>query len=328
MTEKPSIFTIGEHHDVYPAIDPRTNPMLSTSLDGRNAVITGAGRGIGRSIALFFTHAAVKSLTLIALEQNELDETVKQCLSINSSLLVLTKAFNVTDASTVQELMQETEDKFGGCDVLACNAGRPPQWLNTAESDPGIWWDTVAVSLQHSFLFTRFALPGMQKRKRGSIIFTSSSGAHASRGIGSYAVGKLGQIRLAEMIHNEDFEEYGIKCFAFNPGAVKTRFFTDFEDKVKGNVVPGSYLEDGVEGENKSANTAYTALKDAQFDTPELAAGLVTVLAGGGLDFMSGRYLDARVDIADYIRDKEIILREDLHKVKLHMSGSGDGYAK
>jgi len=328
MPDKPSIFTIGEHHDAYPAIDPRTNPVLSASLAGRNAVITGAGRGIGRSIALFFTHASVKSLTLIALEQNELDETTKQCLTINPSLLVLTKAFNVTDALAVQQLIQEVEDKFGGCDILACNAGRPPQWLSTAECEPGIWWDTVAVSLQHSFLFSRFALPGMQKRKRGSIIFTSSSGAHAPRGMGSYTVGKLGQIRLAEIIHNENFEEFNIKCFAFNPGAVKTRFFTDFEDKVKGNIVEASYVEDGVEGEEKSASTAYNTLKDVQFDTPELTAGLVTVLAGGGLDFMSGRYLDARVDVGDYIRDKEVILREDLHKVKLHMSGCGDGYAE
>ncbi|TVY75673.1 Short chain dehydrogenase citE [Lachnellula suecica] len=322
MSESPSIYTLGTHHDVYPTIDPRTDPALSTSLSGKNAVITGSGRGIGRSIALFFAHAAVKSLTLVALEQNELDETAKQCLAINPSLLILTKAFNVTDATAVEQLMEEVEERFGGCDILACNAGRPPQWLETAESDAGIWWDTVATSLQHSFLFTRFALPGMRKRKGGSIIYTSSSGAHATQGIGSYTIGKLGQVRLAEIIHNENFQKYNIKCFAFNPGAVKTRFFTDFDDKIKGKQLPDrSYIEDGVDGQDKSAKTAIDLFKDATFDTPELLAGFVTILASGSLDFMSGRYLDARIDVGDYVKDKEVILSEDLYKVKLQMPG-------
>ncbi|KAF4632809.1 hypothetical protein G7Y89_g5317 [Cudoniella acicularis] len=314
-----SVLTVGTHHECYPALDPRINQELSTSLQGKNVVVTGAGRGIGRAIALFLTHASAKSLTVVALEQDEIDETIRLCKEINSNLLVLARAFNVTDEKAVQELMQEVENRFGGADVLACNAGRPPQWLRTEECDPVIWWDTVATSLQHSFLFTRFALPGMQKKKSGSIIYTSSSGAHSAYGIGSYTLGKLGQVRLAEIIHNENFKQYNIKCFAYNPGAVRTRFFTDFEDKATGKPLASStYIEDNLENQDKSAKTAYSALKDVQFDTPELSAGLVTVLAAGKLDFMSGRYLDARIDVDDYVKNEETIRQRDLHRVRLH----------
>ena len=153
-----------------------------------------------------------------------------------------------------------------------------------------MWWDTVAISLQGAFNFARYALPVMQRQKSGRFIFTSSAGAHTSRGIGSYAIGKLGMIRLAEYIHAENFETYGIKAFAFHPGRIKTRFFTDFEDQVKGKApVPGSYVVEGVEHEDKSAETAVKFLDDGSaWDTPEMPAGLVTVLAAGILDFMSG----------------------------------------
>ncbi|KAH6675138.1 hypothetical protein B0J14DRAFT_589061 [Halenospora varia] len=316
-----NVLTLGTRHDVYPATDPRVNKDLSTSLLGKNAVVTGAGRGIGRAISLFLTHAGAKSLTVVALEQDEIDETVRLCKEVNPDLQVLARVLNVTDEKAVQQLMQEVDDLFGGTDVLACNAGRPPQWLRTEECDPTIWWDTVTTSLQHSFLFTRFALPGMQKKKSGSIIYTSSSGAHTAHGIGSYTLGKLGQVRLAELIHNEN-KSFNIKCFAYNPGAVRTRFFTDFENKATGKpLASNAYIEENASGDQeKSAKTAYNTLKDVQFDTPELSAGLVTVLAAGRLDFMSGRYLDARVDIEDYIKNQDEIVKEDLHRVRLHSS--------
>ncbi len=128
---------------------------------------------------------------------------------------------------------------------------------------------------------------------------------------------------MAEIIHNENFESFGIKAFAFSPGAVKTRFFTDFEDKVLGKEREWkgeSYVEEGVEGQEKSAQTAYGILKDIMLDTPELAAGCVTVLASGKLDFLSGRYVDATVDVDDYIKQEETIRKFDLYKVKLHNS--------
>jgi len=319
MTLKEEPTFLGEQHDCYYATDPRVNKELAASLKGKNVLVTGAGRGMGRQIAIFLTHASAKSVTVVALEQEEIDGTIRLCKEINPEVKTKSVALDVTDVEKVRKLVEEVEEEFGGVDVLVCNAGRPPQWLSTVESDPKIWWDTVSSSLHGAFLFTRFCLPGMQKRKSGCVIYTSSAGAHSNFGMGSYTMAKLGLVRLAEIIHNENFKEFNITSFAYHPGRVRTRFFTDFEDAVKGKQVPkGGYVADGIPHEDKSARTAYEALNKPNWDTPELAAGLVTALASGKLDFMSGRYVDASVDIEEYIKDKEAIKEQDLHRIRLH----------
>ncbi|KAF4967744.1 hypothetical protein FSARC_4805 [Fusarium sarcochroum] len=309
---------LGKEHDCYFASDPRVNPELATSLKDKNVVIAGAGRGIGRACALFITYASARSLSLMALELDEVKETAELCRKTNPHILVKVAAFDVTDYHHVANFIKEADTEFQGLDVLLMNAGRPPQWLSTAESDPAIWWNTVAVSLQGGFNFSRAILPIMQRQKGGRIIFTCSSGAHANFGMGSYIVGKLGLVRLCEIIHHENFKDYNIKCFAFNPGCVRTRFFTDFRDRVEGKSKDDSYLSEDVANEDKSARTAVDILSNAISDTPELSAGLVTVIASGKLDFMSGRYLDAARHVQDYQKEEESIRDDDLHRVRLH----------
>ncbi len=168
-TEEPSIF-LGEETDCYYEVDPRLNANLQQSMIGKNIFIAGAGRGIGQACARFFAHASARSLTLVSLELDEVEETAKACQMINPKLLTKTAVVDVCNAARVKVIMEEVDRDFGGVDVLLMNAGRPPQWLPTAESDPQIWWDTVAVSLQGAFNCSRFALPMMQ-RKGGCIIF-------------------------------------------------------------------------------------------------------------------------------------------------------------
>jgi len=141
-----------------------------------------------------------------------------------------------------------------------------------------------------------------------------------------YVAAKLGQVRLAEIIHAENFKDYNIRCFAYHPGCIKTRFFTDFEAKALGKPVTGANYAGGTsldEKSMKSARVAYETLKDETFDSSRMAAGLVTALSAGRLDFMSGRYLDAAVDIQHYIDHKDEIIAKDLFRVRLNM-GDGD----
>lgn len=317
-----------DQHDCYYATDPRANKELSTSLAGKTAVVVGAGRGVGRACSEFLATASVRALALLALEQDEVDETAKICKEVNSKIQIKTLAVDNTDYEEVAAAMAKIETDFGQIDILLMNAGRPPQWLDTAESDPGIWWETVAISLKGAFNCTRAVLPGMQRNKSGRIIFTASNGANFSGGIGSYIIGKLGQVRFAETIHAEYSKEYNIKCFAYHPGCIKTRFFTDFESYVKGTdrsdpiengQATKSYVADNVPFEDKSAYKCYMTLKDAVWDTPYMAAGLVTVIASGKLDFMSGRYLEAGVDIQKYLDQEENIVRGDLCRVRLNL---------
>ncbi|CZR63696.1 uncharacterized protein PAC_13593 [Phialocephala subalpina] len=311
-------------HDCNHSTDPRTNPDLAKALRGQNAIVAGAGRGVGRAISEMLVYASCASITLLALEKEEVEETARICKQINPDIKTKSAVVDVTDFTSVERIVKEIVEEFGSIDVLAMNAGRPPQWLPVSDSDPKIWWDTVSISLQGAFVYTRAVLPIMKKQaKGGRIIYTSSSGAHLNSGMGSYIVGKLGQVRLAEVVHKENWEE-GVRCFAFNPGCVKTRFYTDFEDEVVGREKRvGSYVQEEVEGEKESAEMAVNTLKDATFDTPYMAAGLVTALAAGELDFMSGRYLDAAVDIQNYIDREEEIVSKDLCRVRLNL-GNGE----
>lgn len=306
---------LGNEHDCQYTSDPRKNKDLAALLNSRHVLIAGAGRGIGRATAEFFAHTEAKSLSLVALELAEIEETADLCKNINPRLLTKTAAFDVRDYEKVQQFVAEVNQEFGRIDVLFMNAGRPPQWLATHESDPRIWWDTVAISLQGAFNFSRAAIPLMRRQGGGRIIFTASAGAHMPSGMSSYTVGKLGVVRLAEILHHEN-KDSNIKTFSFHPGSVHTRFFTDFRDAVDGNVKTGGYVSQ-VEGDKKSAELVVSLFRDTQWDTPQMAAGLVVVLASGRMDFMSGRYLDATVKVEDYVADRDRITAKDLHRVKL-----------
>lgn len=319
---KPTEPFLGTLHDCYFETDPRVNPDLAKALNGKNVVVAGAGRGVGRACAELLSHGRLKSLNITALENDEINETAEICRGNDPDLNIKTGAFDVQDPAAVKSFLEDVDREFDGIDVVLMNAGRPPQWLPTAEGDPEIWWDTVGVSLRGAYNFSRYALPIMQKKREGRIIFTSSAGAHANQGIGSYIAAKLAMIRLAEIIHMENYKEYNIKAFAIHPGAIPTRFYHDFKDKVEGKSKERSYIVAGAEGEDKSAQAAVDFLEQATFDTPYMAAGMTSVLSAGKLDFMSGRYVDCSTRIEDYMEQEDSIINEDLYRVRLN-AGNG-----
>ena len=326
-SDMPREVFLGTRHDCYHSTDTRINSDLASKLNGLNIVIAGAGRGLGRAQAELFAYGSPASLSLVALEQDEVDETGAICQKISSSTKMLCRALDVCSPSAVSEFLSTAQKQFGSIDVVVMNAGRPPQWLPTSEGDPDIWWDTVAVSLRGAYNFSRYALPFMQKQDSGGrIIFTSSAGAHANQGMGSYIVGKLGMVRLAEIIHAENHKEHpNIKAFAIHPGAIKTRFFHDFQDKVNGKTDDLKYVSETAEGEEQSAKNAIGFLSgsDVEWDTPYMAAGMMTVLASGQLDFMSGRYVDCSTNIEDLQKRKGEIVKQDLFRVRLNAGEEG-----
>ncbi|EXJ53394.1 uncharacterized protein A1O5_13383 [Cladophialophora psammophila CBS 110553] len=319
MTNKQADRFLGKLHDCYFGTDPRVNQDLAKQLNGKNVIVAGAGRGIGRACAEFLSFGGLNSLSLVALEQDEVDETAKLCREADKSLRTKTEAFDVQDHHAVRKFLAEVVEEFGSIDVVLMNAGRPPQWLPTSEGDLDIWWDTVGVSLRGAYNFSRLALPVMQKKGGGRIIFTASAGAHSNRGMSSYIVAKLGMVRLAEIIHVENFHEYNIRAFAIHPGSIPTRFYYDFKDKAEGRPKERSYIVEGAEGEDKSAQTAVNFLERGTFDTPYMAAGMVTALASGKLDFMSGRYVDCSIKVEEYEEKHDSIVQNDLYRVRLNV---------
>ena len=117
---------LGDQHGSHPATDPRSNKELAAAFNDKNVVIAGAGRGILRATAEFFAHTSAKSLSLMALELNEVDETASICKKINPDRPTKTTAFDVKDYSKAEEFIRAVDKEVGKVDVVFANTGRPP----------------------------------------------------------------------------------------------------------------------------------------------------------------------------------------------------------
>ncbi len=186
--------------------------------DGRVALVTGAGRGIGRAIAVRLTGdgARVMAVARTADELSGLaDETGAEWL-----------ADTVATPDGCGRIIEETERRFGRIDILVNNAaigstGEQLTWLQ----DSARWREAMAVNLDAPFELTRLALPGMIDRGWGRIVMIgsiASLAAGVAPAMSAYAVSKHGLLGLTRAVALEA-AEYGVTCNAVLPGTVRTK---------------------------------------------------------------------------------------------------------
>jgi NAD(P)-dependent dehydrogenase (short-subunit alcohol dehydrogenase family) len=136
-------------------------------LEGKVALIGGAGRNNGRAIALEFAREGA-DLILIARERKaELEAVAHECQSLGAK--VMTTLCDVSENDQVERMVKQGLDHFGRVDVLACTAGRRAHqdfWQISVEE----WHKTFAVNLDSAFYLSRAVAPSMMKQKSGSIL--------------------------------------------------------------------------------------------------------------------------------------------------------------
>jgi 3-oxoacyl-[acyl-carrier protein] reductase len=137
------------------------------ALEGKVALVAGAGRNNGKAISLAFAREGA-DLVLVARERKEaLDEVAHECEKLGSKVLALIA--DVSDHEQVNGLVKQGGDKFGKIDVLMCCAGRRAHqdfWQISYEE----WHRTFAVNLHSAFYLAKAVAPGMMERKSGSIV--------------------------------------------------------------------------------------------------------------------------------------------------------------
>jgi len=188
-------------------------------LDGKCAIITGAGRGIGRAIALAFAEQGC-AIAALARSADEIAETARAVEQLGGRAMAVT--CDVGDADSVTEAFQEVEAGLGPADILVNNAGaacfKPFAELSLAE-----WEHSLAVNLTGTFLCTQAVLPGMMARRGGKIINISSvSGLKPIAEQSAYCAAKHGVNGLTKTLALE-LQPYGIGVHAICPGGVVTR---------------------------------------------------------------------------------------------------------
>ncbi|HEX3355977.1 MAG TPA: SDR family oxidoreductase [Tepidisphaeraceae bacterium] len=183
----------------------------------RVALITGAGRGIGRAVAIELARRKF-SLMLVSRTERELRETIQ--LAGEGSYFV----GNVAKPQAVNEAVSECVKQFGRLDTVVHCAGYAPI-LKIAEATDEQWRDTIDINLSAAFYLARAAWPHFVEQKGGVIVNISSSATRDPfLGFTAYAAAKAGINLLGRALAKEG-EPVGIRVHTIAPGSTETKMF-------------------------------------------------------------------------------------------------------
>ncbi len=260
---------------------------MANELDGQVAIVTGAGRGIGRGIALRFA-AAGAAVVVTSRNKAQLDQVIGEIEAAGGRGLAV--AGDATRREDVARVARAAGEKLGGVTLLVNNAGLAGPYGPIGIVDPDEWWAAQDVHIRAPLLFMSAVLPGMIERRAGRIINISSPRCHMlTAHLSAYSLGKTAQNRLAELVANE-VKEYGVKTFALDPGSI----MTEMADETMSNPDAQRWVPKMVERLHELKG------KIGPQDGMAWCTDRCVALASGRYDALSGRYID-RTDDPDEI---------------------------
>jgi len=188
-------------------------------LQGKNAVVTGAGSGIGRATSLLYAKEGA-SVVCSDVNKENVEETVR--LIKEAGGVAVAKPCDVSDAQQVEDLMELCTSKFGSIDICYANAGialHGPFWEETPET----FNKTFQVNVTGVFnCFKSASVRMMKAEKGGSLIATASvAGLASGAGDASYSASKAAVVNLCRVIANQ-LTGTNIRCNAICPGLIET----------------------------------------------------------------------------------------------------------
>lgn len=190
-------------------------------LDGRVAVITGASKGIGASIAHFLGQAGAK-VVVSSRKQDAVDEVAAELQQAGIDAKAI--AANVGKLEDCQALIEQTIAAYGGVDILVNNAAANPVFGPVEQTEVWAFDKIMDVNVKGPFELAKLALPSMQSRGGGSIINISSiGGLRPEPGLGIYSVSKAAIISLSKVLAKE-WGRHGVRVNVICPGLIKTKF--------------------------------------------------------------------------------------------------------
>ena len=269
-------------------------------LAGKAAIITGAGRGIGKAIALAFAHEGADVL-VASRTLSEVAETAEEARALGRHALPL--KVDVSNRDEVERMVAQALEEFGKVDILVNSAGIYGAIGPLVDNDPEKWVQTVRINLFGSFFCARAVLPVMIRQRRGKIINLSGGGATSPLpNFSAYASSKAAIVRLTETLA-EEIKGFNIQVNAIAPGGVNTR------------------LTDEILAAGAAAGEEMLARTHQQKETggvpPERAAALAVFFASDESNGLTGRLISAVWDDWESMNGRiDQIMGSDLYTLR------------
>jgi 3-oxoacyl-[acyl-carrier protein] reductase len=235
--------------------------------DGRIALVTGAGSGIGAATA---RRLAAEGATLACADRDLAAATTTARAITQDGATAEAIGHDVTDPGSWERAVDDCLQRFGALDVLVNNAGftRDRTAVKMSESE---WDEVLDVHLRGTWLGCRQALPAMRERGAGAIVNVSSESRHGSFGQANYAAAKAGIVGLTRTIALEH-ARHGIRCNAVAPGMVDTPLTQAMDDRIAGQL--------------------RAAIPMARFGAAHEIAAAIAFLASGDAAYITGQTLN------------------------------------
>ena len=239
-------------------------------LTGKNAIITGSSRGIGKAIA----HRMAQHGAKVVITSRKLDACEEVSSEINREFgedTSIAISCNISDKEQLKNLYTQSKKWCGEISTLVCNAAVNPYFGPSINTPDDAFEKIMKSNVQSNFWLCNEVLPDMTSRKTGSIIIISSiAGLQGTPVLGAYAISKAADSQLARNISVE-YGASNIRANCISPGLIKT----DFARALWEN-----------ESILKSA-TSHSALK--RIGMPDEIAGAAVYLASEAGSFMTGQ---------------------------------------
>ncbi len=244
-------------------------------LQGKVALVTGAGSGIGRAAAHRLAVAGAR-VALLDRGQEAVDDVAAAISAAGGEALPITA--DISDAPAVEKAVGSVLNAWERLDIVFANAGINGVWAPLEQLEPEEWRETIDINLSGTFYTIKYAAPALQ-RQGGSVIVTSSvngTRTFSNSGASAYSTSKAGQVALAKMLALE-LAKHKVRVNVICPGAITTNIDENTEQRnVEEAKEPAEYPEGSI------------PLTDGAPGSPGQVAELVLFLASEASNHITG----------------------------------------